>query len=150
MFFYMLWPNMNANLKAKVGSCEQCQSSHLPPAVAPLHPWELPGRPRSRLRFDYVGPFHAKIFLVLVDAHSKWIEVFPVQSATSILTIEKLRIAFSTHGLPEKIVTDNGCVFTRAKFNEFIEKNGIRHICTSPYHPASNGLAERAIQTFKH
>ena len=74
----------------------------------------------------------------------------PVQSATSILTIEKLRIAFATHGLPEKIVTDNGSVFTSAEFTEFTEKNGLRHIRTSPYHPASNRLAERAIQSFKH
>ena len=36
------------------------------------------------------------------------------------------------------------------KFTEFIEKNGMRHICTSPYHSASNRLAERAIQIFKH
>ena len=147
---YVRWSNMNADLEAKVRSCEQCQSSHTPPAVAPLHPWEWPMRPWSRLHLNYALPFHGKMFLVLVDAYSKWIEVFPVQSATSILTIEKLRIAFATHGLPEKIVTDNGSVFTNAEFTEFTEKNGIRHIHTSPYHPASNGLAERAVQTFKH
>ena len=90
------------------------------------------------------------MFLVLVDAHSKWIDVLPVQSATSILTIEKLRVVFAVHGLPEKIVADNGSVFTSAEFTEFVEKNGICHVRTSPYHPSSNGLAERAIQTFKH
>ena len=35
------------------------------------------------------------------------------------------------------------------EFESFMKKNGIRHIRSSPYHPSSNGLAERVVQCFK-
>ena len=87
------------------------------------------------------------MFLIVVDAHSKWMGVKPVSSATSTATVEHLRSMFSIHGLPEMLITDNGSVFTSAEFKEFLNRNGIQHITSAPYHPASNGLAERAVQT---
>ena len=30
-----------------------------------------------------------------------------------------------------------------------MERNGVNHICSAPYHLSTNGLAERAVQTFK-
>ena len=76
------------------------------------------------------------MFLVLVDTHSKCLEVIPVSAATSTVTIEKLRAIFATHGLPERIVTDNGTVFTSEEFEKFLHQNGIAHTRTAPYHPA--------------
>ena len=47
------------------------------------------------------------------------------------------------------MVTDNATCFTNSEFAEFAERNKIRHVRISPYHPSSNGLAERAVQTLK-
>jgi hypothetical protein len=90
-----------------------------------------------------------KMFLIIIDAHSKWLDVHCVNTATTEITIAKLRSTFATHGLPEMIVSDNGTVFTSQEFKIFIQRNGIRHVTSAPYHPSSNGLAERAVQTFK-
>ena len=73
-----------------------------------------------------------------------------VPSTSSQATIKALRPIFATHGLPEIIVSDNGSAFTSEEFQEFVKQNGIRHLRSAPYHPASNGLAERAVQTFKN
>ena len=146
---YMWWPGIDAELEKKVKSCQNCQSVRQSPAHAPLHPWEWPQRPWSRVHADYAGPFLGKMFLILIDAHTKWIDVHMTSSATSQVTIEKMRSTFATLGIPEMLVTDNGTAFTSTEFDQFAKRNGIRHVTTSPYHPASNGLAERAVKTFK-
>ena len=146
---YIWWPGLDADIESKVQHCDVCQASRPAPPKAPLHPWEWPTQPWARIHLDHAGPFHGKLFLVLVDAHSKWMDVQIVNSTSSDATISKLRSIFAVHGLPEQIVTDNGSGFTSAEFDSFCKQNGIKHILTSPYHPSSNGLAERAVQTFK-
>lgn len=145
---YMWWPGMDQDVEKVVQNCEVCQSFKKAPAQAPLHPWEWPGSPWERLHIDYAGPFMGKMYLVLVDSHSKWMEVYPTMHATSQVTVEKLRMCFSTHGLPKMVVSDNGPCFTSQEFETFMEKNGIQHVMSAPYHPSSNGLAERAVQSF--
>ena len=146
---YVWWPKMDADLEQKVRQRRPCQENRKSPPEAPLHPWEWPHKPWVRLHLDYAGPFLGKMVRIVTDAHSKWIEAFPMNTSTSSATIEKLRITFATHGLPEIVVTDNGSNFVSREFEDFLKQNGIRHIRTAPHHPASNGMAERAVQTFK-
>lgn len=143
---FVWWPGMDHELEELVKSCPSCQVNQKSPTVAPLHPWEWPQRPWTRLHIDYAGPFQGKMFLITVDAYSKWIDAQVVSAATSYTTIEHLRSLFATHGIPA--VTDNGTVFKSYEFAEFTQKNGIRHIKSS-YHPSSNGMAERAVKIVK-
>lgn len=91
--------------------------------------------------------FMNRHFLILVDSYSRWIDVRMVLNTET--TVRTPRQIFSIHGLPEQLVSDNGPAFISHEFKEFIQNNGIRHSLTTPYHPRSNGLAERAVQTFK-
>ena len=136
---YVWWPKMDSEIEDMVKGCQVCQESRPSPPVAPLHPWEWPSKPWSRLHLDFAGPFLGRDFLVLVDAHSKWMDIQMMTSITSAKTIERLRLIFATHGLP---LTDNGASFTSSEFRNYMQLNGIKH-------PSSNGLAERAVQTFK-
>ena len=146
---YIWWPQMDKAIEEMVQSCTVCQASHPSPASAPLHPWQWPDKPWSRLHLDFAGPFLRKMYLILVDAHSKWMDVVLMSDITSCQTIAKLKITFATHGLPKKIVTDNGSSFVSQEFKKFMLQNGILHITSAPYHPSTNGLAEHAVQTFK-
>ena len=143
---YVWWPWMENDDETTVRTCAECQTVRAASPVAPLHPWKWPTRPWARLHLDYAGPFLGKMFLVLIDAHSKWIEAICTLSATSDMVIQELRTLFAQFGLPETIVTDNGSCFVSEEFETFLKENGIMHITSAPYHPSTNGLAERAVQ----
>ena len=141
------WPGIDKDLEEKVAACEACQVNHKSPT--PLHPWEFPSLPWSRVHVDFAGPFLGKQFIILVDASTKWLEVGIVACPSSQQAVKFLRSVFSNHGLPDILVSDNGSAFSSSEFEEFVKHNGFRHIRVAPYHPASNGAAERAVQTLK-
>ena len=140
---------MDREIKSMVRGCSVCQQERPGPPPSPLQPWQWPTRPWSRLHLDFAGPFLGHMFLILIDAHSKWLEVYQMRSITSSATIEQLRTMFAQFGLPDTVVTDNGPSFRSVEFDNFLQKNGIKHLQSAPYHPATNGLTERAVQIFK-
>ena len=147
---YIWWPKIDADLERVVKSCGRCQEHGRMPLVAPLHPWEWPNRPRLRLHVDYASPFMRRMLLVILDVFSKWLEIHTVASATLQATTESTRASIATQSILDIIVSDNGsCFFISQEFELFYRSNGITHIKSASYHPASNGLAEQMVQTSK-
>ena len=72
-----------------------------------------------------------------------------MRSTTAEATVEVLRALFSRYGLPLELVSDNIPQFVAGEFQTFLKINCIKHTLGPPYHPSSNGLAERHVQTFK-
>ena len=143
---YVWWPEIDQEIEKCVRTCHECQVNQSSPPATPMQQWKWPTQPWASLHLDYAGLFLDRMFLILIDAHSKWIEACCMTSATSAITIEYLHQVFAQFGVPETVVTDNGTCFTSREFELFLEVNGIRHLTLALYHPASNGLAECAVQ----
>ncbi|XP_015265536.1 PREDICTED: uncharacterized protein K02A2.6-like [Gekko japonicus] len=146
---YVWWPRMDKAIEEWVQVCNQCQQSRPDPPTAPPQKWESSGKPWSRLHMDFAGPVQGQMFLIIVDAWSKWLEVVQMNTTTSAAVIHALRRLFVTHGLPDTLVSDNGPQFVSDEFRQFLADNGIRQITAAPFHPASNGQAERMVRMAK-
>ena len=146
-FFY--WPNLSEDIASTCSSCDICQQNASLPAKEPVHPWVYPSRPFERVHLDF-AEFEHRFYLVFVDAYSKWIEVSDLgRDMSTSKTIHCLLEIISRFGIPHMFVTDNGPQFTSGEFALFCGQNGIVHKRTPPYHPASNGQAERIVQELK-
>ena len=146
---YIWWPGINTDIEKSVRVCSECQEVQSSTPAALLHSWKWPTRPWARLHLDFAGLFQGKMFLILIDAHSKLIEAICTSSTSSSVVIKELHTIFAKFGLLETLVTVNGTGFVSQEFESFLVANGIEHVTSTPYHPASNGLAKRAIQVVK-
>ena len=146
---YVWWPKLDESIRDTVRSCAKCQERRGRAPESPLHPWEWPTRPWERVHADYCE-VNGRMFLILIDAHSKWMDIFSTHSCSTDVTIEKMRSSFACWGVPKTIVTDNARCFLSEQFGTFCRVNGVRHLTSPCLSPKSNGLAERGVQTFKN
>ena len=143
------WPKIDHHIAAVAMNCKDCQETrNQSSSVSKEAKWPTPPQPWHRVHADF-AEFKGLNFLVIVDAYSKWPEVLLMTKTTASLTVEVLSEVFARLGLPAEMVTDNGPQFSSGVMREFMERNGIRHLMGAPYHPQTNGLAERFVQTLK-
>ena len=145
---YFWWPDMNQDIENYVKQCGTCQKCAKNVKQHPLMSWQKSSFPFERIHLDHFF-FDNKKFLIIVDDFSNWIHVDFNQVMNTECVIMSLRKFSSIFGLPSKIVTDNGTPFTSDLFEKFCNVNGIKHLLSPPYHPQSNGLAERAVGIVK-
>ena len=87
--------------------------------------------------------------LMVVDHFSKWLVAVPIRNkrADTIASVFEHAVLPSLPAKPHRILTDNGSEFSAASFNEILQKYDIKHIYSTPFHPASNGAVERINRT---
>ena len=142
------WPGLSKQLADLINGCRVCREQRPAQRHEPLRPTELPQRPWQLLGADLCS-YEGKDYLVVVDYYSRWIEVRYLHSTTATAVINKLRLIFSTHGIPEAIVSDNGPQFQCREFQTFAQEYEFLHRTSSPGFPQANGEAESAVKNFK-
>jgi transposase len=147
-FFW--WPMMDEDITVSCRSCQPCALVNRAPNQAPVIPWSVPHRPWSRVHLDFFEVGRGQRFIVAADGLSGWTDAEEVKGLGAKEAIAYCRRLFRFQGLSDVIVADNGPAFRAEEFKTFCKVNGVELIFSPPYSPASNGVAERAVQTVKH
>ena len=128
-----------------------CAGHQFEPLEAAVHPWMLPEKPWSRLRIDHAINFLGHNWLVVTDAYNKYLCIHATQSDSAKSTIKLLQEDFAHFGFPQAVVADCAAVpSNRTRFRNSAKRMELSICLTgAPYHPATNGAAERLVQTFK-
>ena len=88
-------------------------------------------------------------YLVIIDYYSRWIEIKQLTSLTSDCVMSRVKTVFTTHSIPDVVVSENGRQFVSDEFRKFVKSWYFAQHTKNPYSPQENGMAERAVQTAK-
>ncbi len=146
----VFWPRINDDIETHVKECRTCQRNQNSQRKEPLMPHDIPPRPWHTLGSDLFF-FNNATYLLVADYYSKFTITKKLgNNTTTSNVIRYLKVIFSEHGIPEKMVTDNGPQFAANEFHEFATAYGFHHTTSSPRYPQSNGFIERMVQTVKN
>ena len=145
---HVWWPNIEVDIAAHGKDCRACAETG-PNQPENLSAWPVPDGPWQRIHIDFAGPFLDDMWLVVMDAYSKWPHVLKLNKyPTSETTTSALVDLFAIWDRRETIVSDNGPQFASNKFADWCNAHSIAHLTSAPFHPASNGEAERLVGVF--
>ena len=68
---------------------------------------------------------------------------------TSQTIVSLTKQIFSEHGIPQRVVTDNGPQYDSDTYRKFAKEWCFDHVTSSPHYPKSNGFTECTVRTVK-
>lgn len=147
----VFWPKINRDIEELVRSCPICMENSKAQSAEPLQPHEIPTRPWQVIGTD-LFTLDGSDYLIVADYYSKYtlIKSIPKGRSNSPTVVNLLKSIFSEHGIPERVISDNGPQYSSHIFKEFSQLWNFQHITSSPHYPQSNGFIERQVQTVKH
>lgn len=142
---------MNADLRDYRAKCDVCATYQKDQQKEPLISHKIPNRPWETVGCD-IFHFEDRDYLCAVDHYSSYFEIDQLKDRTGNEVIGTLKRHFSTHGIPNRLQTENGPPYTyiSREFQQFMRSYDIEHVTSSSHYPQSNGRAENAIKTAKN
>jgi len=143
------WPNMQLSIQNFIAKCEICRTVKYDrkPIKLKFNITPTPTKPFEIVHVDTLK-YECKKFLTIIDAFSKYAQVYLLETSQGQEIAENLMHYFSHHSVPGLLVMDNGPEFDNGVVRDFLLLHKVdTHFC-SPHHPPSNGLIERFHSTF--
>ena len=148
--------------KGEAHSCEHCVEANATRVPHKGHGY-TPSHAGRLIHADIAGPFkyskhgHYRYFLVLVDDHTRFKQVYFLKRKSDALARVRTFVAkfnaYASLGKPEPVRvvgalhTDNAGEFLSREFEEFLDEELIDQSLCPPHVHQLNGVAERAIRT---
>lgn len=119
---FVYWPKIDDDIEGLVRCCRSCAEAAKSPRKTDLESWPVPSKPWERVHIDYAGPIDGFYYFLVIDAFSKWPEIFRTRSTTTSATLDILQEIFARFGNPRTLVSDNGTQFVSARFKQMMMK----------------------------
>lgn len=146
---------MNSNVRRWARSCPKCQRAKVQcHCTAPLATFATPDIRFDRVHIDLVGPLPPSngcvYLLTCVDRFTRWPKAIPLPDSTADTVARAfIQTWISRFGVPSSVTTDHGRQFVSHLWAAFTQLLGTKHLQTTAYHPAANGLVERFHRQLK-
>ena len=141
---------MRKDIVKLVKACHVCCTTRGRTNQSTTFRYPVPEKPFDRVHIDLLTGFSEtergyKHLLVCVDALTRYTEAIPLRTKTALETAQKFyKFFICRYGIPKCLISDSGLEFKNQFMTALCEQLHIRKAQVITYHPASNGLVERA------
>ena len=125
------WSIMSAQIKDTIRQCTICNEFRGAQQKEPMIPYELPTKPWE-ICATALFELDRETYIVIADNYSKFFEVKIMNSCSSKTVINVLKEAYSRHGIPVILKSDNGPAYSSMEFKDFAKNYGSEHVTSSP------------------